>query len=132
MLTVLLCTGCIQELETFLDRHDEAQLEKRKWQHLNWTYDVWLPLQKRVKQHLSRSRYMRERQRAYRVKLLKKMFLLSLLSCFYLLSAVHFALIYIYIYIFTKTWEGLMCNHCSVSRPAQTTPRTEDITDDVV
>lgn len=124
MLTVLLCTGCIQELETFLDRHDEAQLEKRKWQHLNWTYDVWLPLQKRVKQHLSRSRYMRERQRAYRVKL----FLLSLLSCFYLLSVVRFALIY----IFTKTWEGLMCNHCSVSRPAQTTPRTEDITDDVV
>lgn len=93
MLTVLLCTGCIQELETFLDRHDDAQLQQRKWQHLNWTYNVWLPLQKRVKQHLSRSRYMRERQRAYRVKLL-----LSFIFAFMFLLAFSCAFCLIYIY----------------------------------
>ncbi|CAG09073.1 unnamed protein product [Tetraodon nigroviridis] len=56
----------LKELEAFLVRHDEAQLQKRKWQHLNWTYNVWLPLQKRIERHLSRSRYMRERQSTYR------------------------------------------------------------------
>lgn len=66
-LTLLVCF--IQELGHFLDRHDDAQLRRRKWQHLNWTYNVWLPLQKSVKQQVSRSRTTKEHQIS-RVKLL--------------------------------------------------------------
>ncbi|TWW68969.1 hypothetical protein D4764_19G0007670 [Takifugu flavidus] len=32
--------GIIQELGNFLDRQDEAQLQKRKRQHQNWTYNA--------------------------------------------------------------------------------------------
>lgn len=38
--------GIIQELGNFLDWQDDAKLQKRKWQHLNWTYNVWFPLHK--------------------------------------------------------------------------------------
>ncbi|KAM7368022.1 hypothetical protein PAMP_014277 [Pampus punctatissimus] len=43
----------LQELESFLSQHDVAELRRRELLHKRWTECVWMPLQRRVEQHVS-------------------------------------------------------------------------------
>ncbi|XP_028996100.1 protein FAM228A isoform X2 [Betta splendens] len=49
----LLDTGFMKELELFLSQWDVAQLRRKELLHKRWTERVWLPLQRRVEEHVS-------------------------------------------------------------------------------
>ncbi|XP_073349480.1 protein FAM228A [Pagrus major] len=45
--------GFLKELERFLSQRDVAELRRRELQHKRWTERVWIPLQRRVEDHVS-------------------------------------------------------------------------------
>ncbi|XP_072218108.1 protein FAM228A [Leuresthes tenuis] len=46
--------GFMKELEFFLRQRDEVELRRRELLHKHWTEHVWFPLEKRVKEYVSR------------------------------------------------------------------------------
>ncbi|KAM8725504.1 protein FAM228A [Acanthopagrus schlegelii] len=45
--------GLVKELERFLSQRDVAELRRRELQHKRWTERVWIPIQRRVEEHVS-------------------------------------------------------------------------------
>ncbi|XP_068197881.1 protein FAM228A [Antennarius striatus] len=45
--------GFVKELEVFLRQQDVAELRRREMLHRSWTDRVWVPLQRRVEEHVS-------------------------------------------------------------------------------
>lgn len=49
------CLKCafMEELERFLSQRDVAELRRRELQHKRWTERVWIPIQRKVEEHVS-------------------------------------------------------------------------------
>ncbi|XP_037837518.1 protein FAM228A isoform X6 [Kryptolebias marmoratus] len=56
-------TGFMKELECFLTQRDVAELRRKELLHKRWTERVWLPLQRRVEEHVSSCRSLEGRRR---------------------------------------------------------------------